>query len=82
MINHMKRTTLILNSDQFTHLKKLAAIERRTLSSLTEDLIRLGLAARRRRSRGRRTTLPSWNMGTFKVDVADRDALAEAMEGL
>ena len=80
MINHMKRTTLILNQDPFNHLKGIAASERRTLSSLTEDLLRLGLAARRRRSRARRSALPSWKMGNFKVDVADRNALAEAME--
>ncbi len=81
MIFHMRRTTLVLDESQFTELKKLAAEECRKLSSLTEELIRLGLAARRRHKRRKSSPLPSWNMGRFKVDIADRNVLYEAMEG-
>jgi hypothetical protein len=77
----MKRTTLVLDENQFTELKKLAAAERRTLSAVTEEIIRLGFAARRKRKRRKLLPLPSWKMGKFKVDIADRDALYEAMEG-
>ena len=80
MIFHMKRMTLVLDERQFAELKKLAAVERRTLSSLTEELLRLGLAARRSRSRRRLSPLPTWNMGKPKVDLADRNALYDAME--
>ncbi len=80
MISHMKRTTLVLDERQFAELKKLAASERRTLSALTEELLRLGLAARRRRSPRRLSRLPTWNMGKPKVDLADRNALYDAME--
>jgi hypothetical protein len=81
MIIHMKRTTLIIDERQFAELKTLAAAEGRTLSSLTEELLQLGLAARRRTRRRKLRPLPAWNMGKFKVDVADRDALYKAMEG-
>ena len=80
MIFHMKRMTLVLDERQFAELKKLAAVERRTLSSLTEELLRLGLAARRRRSPRKLSPLPTWNMGKPKVDMADRNALYDAME--
>jgi hypothetical protein len=80
MIFHMKRTTLIIDERQFAELKTLAAAEGRTLSSLTKELLQRGLAARRWHRRKLRP-LPTWNMGKFKVDVADRDALYKAMEG-
>ena len=81
MIFHMKRTTLIIDERQFAELKSLAAAERRTLSAVTRDLLRLGLAALHKRGRRRLPPLPTFNMGKFKVDVADRKALHRAMEG-
>jgi hypothetical protein len=81
MIFHMKRTTLIFDERQFAELKKLAAEEQRTLSSVTEELLRMGLSARRRGKRRKLSRLPAWNMGRPKVDVTDRSALYEAMEG-
>jgi len=77
----MKRTTLIIDQRQFAEIKTLAAREGRTLSSLTTELLQLGLAARRRTRRRKLKPLPTWDMGEFKVDVADRDALYKAMEG-
>ncbi len=81
MIFHMERTTLILNERQFAELKKLAAEDRRTLSSVTEEILRMGLSARRQRKAGRVSRLPTWSMGRPKVDLADRDALYKTMEG-
>ena len=81
MIFHMKRTTLIIDERQFAELKGLAATEGRTLSSLTKELLELGLATRRRRRRRKLKPLPTWDMGEFKVDISDRDALYKAMEG-
>ena len=81
MIFHMKRTTLVLDERQFAELKKLAAAERRTLSSVTEEVLRVGLAARGKRRRRKLAPLPTFDVGKFKVDVADRDALYRAMEG-
>jgi len=81
MIFHMKRTTLVLDERQFAELKKLAATEGRTLSSVTEEVLRVGLASKRRRTGRRVSRLPAWNMGKPKVDISDRNALYEAMEG-
>jgi hypothetical protein len=81
MIFHMKRTTLVLDEHQFTELKKLAAAEGRTLSSVTEEVLRVGLASKRRRANRKLSRLPAWNMGKPRVDIANRNALYEAMEG-
>ena len=81
MISHMKRTTLILDERQFAELKKLAAEERRTLSSVTEELLHVGLATRSQRKSRKLGRLPAWNMGRAKVDIADRSALYEVLEG-
>ncbi len=80
MIFHMKRTTLVLDERQFAELKKLAAAERRTLSSVTEEILRVGLSARRQRRTRKLARLPAWNMGKPKVDLSDRNALYSAME--
>jgi len=71
----------MIDERQFAELKSLAATEGRTLSSLTKELLQLGLAARRQGRRRKLRPLPTWNMGEFKVDVADGDALYKAMEG-
>jgi hypothetical protein len=81
MIFHMKRTTLVLDERQFAELKKLAAEERRTLSSITDEVLRTGLSLRRGRRSQKLGRLPAWNMGKPKVDLADRKALYEVMEG-
>ncbi len=80
MIFHIKRTTLVLDERQFSELKKLAAAERRTLSSVTEEILRVGLSARRQRRTRKLARLPAWNMGKPKADLSDRNALYEAME--
>jgi len=81
MFFHMKRTTLMIGERQFAELKTLAVAEGRTLSSQTKEWLQLGLAAHRQGRRRKLRPLPTWNMGEFKVDVADRDALYKAMEG-
>ncbi len=81
MIFHMRRTTLVLDERQFAELKKLAAEERRTLSSVTAEVLRAGLSARGRRRPHKLVRLPAWNMGKPKVDLRDRVALYEVLEG-
>lgn len=80
MINHMKRTTLILDERSFSQIKQLAAKEGRTLSSITDELLREGLARRQRHRMPEVRTLPSFSMGRPVVDLADRDRLYEEME--
>jgi hypothetical protein len=81
MIFHM-RTTLIIDDTLFRALKKRAAEERRTLTDVTQEVIRLGLERRagvpRRR---RRVRLASFAMGRPRVDLADREGLYELLDG-
>jgi hypothetical protein len=75
MLSHMKRTTLILDASLYAQLKRRAAAEGRTLTDVVEHALRTGMltetGARRRRMR-----LPSYDLGPFLVDPADRAALA------
>lgn len=73
MLSHMKRTTLILDPRLYADLKQRAAAEGRTLTDVVERALRLGIARVGQR-RGRRK-LPSYDLGPFLVDPADRDAL-------
>jgi hypothetical protein len=74
MLLHMKRTTLILDAALHAELKRRAAVEGRTLTDVVERTLRLGLDADApgRRSRG---ALPSFDLGPFLVDPADRSGL-------
>jgi hypothetical protein len=73
----MKRTTMVLDPTLFAQLKRRAADEGRTLTEVVERLLRLGLQAA---SAGRRTRvqLPSYDLGPFLVDPADRATLGAA----
>lgn len=79
MIIHM-RTTLIIEDALFRELKKRAAAERRTLTDVTQEALRLGLEKRAARSR-KPARLPSFAMGRPRVDLADRDRLYDVLEG-
>ena len=70
----MKRTTLILDSELYAALKRRAAAEGRTLTDVVERVLRAGRRAEPRRSR---IALPSYDLGPFLADPADRAALAE-----
>jgi hypothetical protein len=79
-MNFHMRTTLVIDDGLFRQLKRRAAEERRTLSDVTQDALRRGLAeptARRRQKRGR---LPAFAMGTPRVDLADRDQLYDVLD--
>jgi hypothetical protein len=79
MIIHM-RTTLIIDDALFRELKKRAAAERRTLTEVTQEVLRLGLEKRAARPR-KPAKLPSFSMGKPKVDLADRDRLYDVLDG-
>jgi hypothetical protein len=73
------KTTLILPDHLFRELKRQAARRRTTLSAVVAEVIRRGLEVR---PAGRELPpLPSYPMGRPLVDLADRDALFQAMEG-
>ncbi|MDQ7844545.1 MAG: type II toxin-antitoxin system VapB family antitoxin [Armatimonadota bacterium] len=75
------RTTLNLDDSLIREAKKRAAREGRTLTSLLEEALRIFLSRRGHR----RTYRLQWPVRRGEappaVDIADRDALLEAMEG-
>lgn len=78
MVIHIK-TTLNIDNSVMVLLKQEAARRGCTMSELVESALRLLL-------RSRRTTrglppLPTFSSGGHLVNVADRDALYQAMEG-
>lgn len=74
MFSHMKRTTLVLDDALYATLKRRAAAEGRTLTEVVERALRAGLRAEPRRGR---VALPSYDLGPFLIDPADRVAAAE-----
>jgi len=79
MINHM-RTTLIIDDAVFRRLKALAAEQGRTLSQVTQEVLQRGLDEPRPAGRRKAVKLPSFAMGTPRVDVADRDRLLDLLD--
>ena len=77
MVIRMK-TTLNIDDSVMALLKQEAALRGCTMSELVESAIRLFLTAKE----GPRTIspLPSFKSGGAMVDIADREALYEAME--
>ncbi len=73
------KTTLNIDDTVMAELKREAARQGRTMSEMVETALRLLL--RSRRKPGAPPTLPSFHSGGALVDIADRDALYQAMEG-
>ncbi len=78
MVSHMK-TTLNIDDSVMAQLKREAARQGRTMSELVETALRLLLQSRK--SRVDLPPLPTFRSGGTLVDVADREALYQAMEG-
>ena len=78
MAFHMK-TTLNIDDTVMAELKREAARQGRTMSEMVETALRLLL--RSQRKRGAVPALPTFHGGGTLVDIADRDALYQAMEG-
>ena len=77
MVVHMK-TTLNIDDTVMAQLKREAARQGRT-TEMVETALRLLLQSRK--NRGELPPLPTFRSGGALVDVADRDALYQAMEG-
>jgi Ribbon-helix-helix protein, copG family len=73
------KTTLNIDDTIMTQLKREAARQGRTMSEMVETALRLLL--RSRRKQGTIPPLSSFQSGGALVDIADRDALYQAMEG-
>ena len=79
MVFHMK-TTLLIDDAVMAQLKREAARQGRTMSELVETALRL-LFRSPRSTRLPLSPLPTFRSGGHLVDIADRDALYQAMEG-
>jgi plasmid stability protein len=73
------KTTLNIDDTVMAELKREAARQGRTMSDLVETALRLLLRSPRRRQPVPR--LPTFHSGGALIDIADRDALYQAMEG-
>jgi len=73
------KTTLNIDDSVMARLKQEAARRGCTMSELVESALRLLLRARKERAE--LPSLPTFRSGGHMVDIADRDALYEAMEG-
>ena len=80
MVFHMK-TTLNIDDTVMARLRREAARSGRTMSELVEAGLRLVLEPQRNRTAPSLPPLPTFASGGQLVDVADRDALYQAMEG-
>ncbi len=78
MVYHMK-TTLNIDDTVMSQLRREAARQGRTMSEMVETALRLLLQSRK--GRNDLPPLPTMKSGGALVDVADRDALYQAMEG-
>jgi hypothetical protein len=73
------KTTLIIDDAVMAQLKQEAVRQGRTMSEMVEEALRLLLQSQK--SRRPLSPLPSFKSGGHLVDIADRDALYQAMEG-
>jgi hypothetical protein len=74
------KTTLNIDDTIMAELKREAARQGRTMSKLVESALRLLLRSHRKREK--LIALPTFHSGGTLVDIADRNALYQAMEGL
>ena len=73
------KTTLNIDDTVMAELKREAARQGRTMSELVESALRLLLRSHRKRDK--LVPLPTFHSGGALLDVGDRDALYQAMEG-
>jgi hypothetical protein len=73
------KTTLNIDDSVMAQLRREAARQGRTMSELVETALRGLFQSRRRKSE--LPPLPSFRSGGALVDIADREALYQAMEG-
>jgi len=78
MARRMK-TTLNIHDSVMAELKRQAARQGRTMSELVEMALRLLFRAQRT---SKKPPLPTFDSGGMVVDVADRNALYDAMDDL
>ncbi len=78
MVFHMK-TTLNIDDTVMAQLKREAARQKRTMSEMVETALRMLLRTQKKKEEI--PPLPTFRSGGALVDIADRDALYQVMEG-
>ena len=80
MYQHMKvRTTVNIDNNVMQRLKRESARQGRTMSEMIETAVRRLMSEQR--PRAEIEPLPTFRSGGTLVDISDRDALYQAMEG-
>ena len=74
------KTTLMIDDTIMARLREEAARQGKTISELVEAALRLLLEPRKEKGQ-RLPPLPVSDLGGALVDIADREALYQAMEG-
>lgn len=74
------KTTLVIDDTVMARLRERAAAEGTTISRLVEAALRRLLDTPGERAK-RLPPLPTFDSGGARVDIADREALYQAMEG-
>ncbi len=74
------KTTLMIDDTVMARLREQAAKQGKTISQLVEAALRLFLDTPKEK-RVKLPPLPRFDLGGASVDIADRDALYQAMEG-
>lgn len=73
------KTTLVIDDRVMARLREEAARQGKTISELVEAALRLMLQTQK--PKPAIPPLPSFHGGGYLVDIADRDALYQALEG-
>ena len=74
------KTTLIIPDDLVKTIKKVAADAGETISYIVAQALRQGLHPNAKK-KVTLEPLPTFKMGKTKIDLSDRDALYQVMEG-
>ncbi len=80
MVCHMK-TTLNIDDTVMARLREEAVRQRKTMSELVEAALRLLFHSAKRSKKKKLRPLPTFHGGKPRVDIADRNALYDFMEG-
>lgn len=78
--NFHVRATLVIDDALFRELKRRAVEQDRTLSDVTQDALRRGLAVGTPPRRQKPRRLVAFAMGRPRVDLADRNQLYDVLD--
>ncbi len=80
MVIHLK-TTLNIDDSVMARLRREAARQNRTMSELVEAALRLLFHSGQQQRKKKLSPLPTFRGGKPLVNIADRNALYDVMEG-